>query len=206
MIVGLGTGTTAAFAVAALAERVAGGLQVTAVATSLATAQAAEAVGLTIVPFDTLAVVDLAIDGADEIDGSLRAIKGGGGAMLREKIVAAAATRMVAIVDVAKQVDVLGRHPLPVEVLPFATAFVTARLAELGAAVTLRMADAAPYRTDQGNAILDCHFGQIRKPESLAARLGAIPGLLGHGLFLDEIDCAYVGGPNGVMRLTRTAL
>ncbi len=205
MIVGLGTGTTAAFAIAALADRVAGGLRITTVATSLATARMAEALGLEPVPFESLAQVDIAIDGADEIDGGLRAIKGGGGAMLREKVVAAASRRMIAIVDGSKQVTRLGAHPLPVEVLPFALSFATRRIVELGAEVSQRLTGDAPYRTDQDNLVLDCRFGAIHQPEALAAALSVIPGVLGHGLFLDEIDAAYVGRPGGTLYLTRAA-
>ena len=205
MIVGLGTGTTAAYAISALADRVAGGLRVTTVATSLATARMAEALGLRPVPFEDLAQVDIAIDGADEIDGALRAIKGGGGAMLREKIVAAASRRMIAIVDGSKQVSRLGAHPLPVEVLPFAAVYVARRIVELGAEVFRRVAGAASYRTDQDNLVLDCRFGAIDRPEALAAALSAIPGVLGHGLFLDEIDVAYVGRADGTLYLTRGA-
>jgi ribose 5-phosphate isomerase A len=203
MLVGLGTGTTTAFAIAALGERAATGLRVATVATSLATARVAEAAGLRVLAFDTLGKVDLAIDGADEIDDDLRAIKGGGGAMLREKIVAAAARRMIAIVDVSKQVTKLGNGPLPVEVLPFAAAFVSRRIEDLGATVSYRMMGDAIYRTDQDNAVLDCRFATIEQPETLAAALSAIPGMLGHGLFLDEIDTAYVGRVDGILRLTR---
>jgi ribose 5-phosphate isomerase A len=204
MIVGLGTGTTAAFAIAALADRVAGGLRITTVATSLATARMAESLGLKPMPFESFDRLDIAIDGADEIDGALRAIKGGGGAMLREKIVAAASRRMIAIVDGSKQVTRLGAHPLPVEVLPFAESFVSRRIVEFGADVCRRMAGDAPYRTDQDNPVLDCAFGAIDRPEALAAALSAIPGVLGHGLFLDEIDAAYVGRVEGVSYLTRS--
>jgi ribose 5-phosphate isomerase A len=203
MVVGLGTGTTAALAIAALADRVAAGLQITTVATSLATTRMAEALGLKLVPFENLAEVDIAIDGADEIDGVLRAIKGGGGAMLREKIVAAASRRMIAIVDGSKQVTRLGTHPLPVEVLPFAAGFVARRVAELGAEVSRRTAGGAPYRTDQDNLVLDCRFGAIDQPEALAVALSAIPGVLGHGLFLGEIDAAYVGRADGTLYLAR---
>ena len=205
MLVGLGTGTTANYAIAALGERVAAGLKVTTVATSLATCRAAEAGGLPVLSFDTLARLDLAIDGADEIDPQLRAIKGKGGAMLREKIVAAAATRMIVVVDAGKQVTRLGRGALPVEVLTFGAAFVTDRLKRLGATVSLRMAGGASYRTDQGNMVLDCGFGAIDDPEALALALSATPGVLGHGLFLDEIDVAFVGGSNGVIQLSRGA-
>jgi len=205
MLVGLGTGTTANFAIVALGERVAAGLKVTSVATSLAAARAAESASLEVLPFDTLARVDLAIDGADELDPQLRAIKGRGGAMLREKIVAAAATRMIVVIDARKLVTDLGTAPLPVEVLPFAARFVSDRIEHLGASVSLRMADDTLYRTDQDNIILDCRFGPIDDPQALASALSAIPGLLGHGLFLDEVDAAYVGRSDGVARLTRGA-
>ena len=205
MLVGLGTGTTASFAIAALGERVAAGLKVTTVATSLAAGRAAEAAGVPVLPFDTLAKLDLAIDGADELDPQLRAIKGKGGAMLREKIVAAAAERMIVIIDAGKQVTRLGRGALPVEVLPFAAGFVSHRIERLGATVSRRMAGDASYRTDQDNVILDCRFGSIEDPQALASALSAIPGMLGHGLFLDEIDAAYVGGSDGVIQLTRGA-
>ena len=205
MLVGLGTGTTANFAIAALAERVAAGLKMTTVATSLATCRAAEAARLPMLSFDTLARLDLAIDGADEIDPQLRAIKGKGGAMLREKIVAAAATRTIVIIDESKQVARLGRGALPVETLPFAAGFVTDRIMRLGATVGLRMTGGGSYRTDQGNVVLDCRFGAIDDPQSLASALSATPGVLGHGLFLDEIDAAYVGGGDGVVQLKRCA-
>lgn len=205
MLVGLGTGTTANFAIAALGDRVAAGLKVTTVATSLAAGCAAEAAGLQVLPFETLAKLDLAIDGADELDPQLRAIKGKGGAMLREKIVATAATRMIVIVDAGKQVARLGRGPLPVEVLPFAAGFVSHRIERLGAIVSLRMTGDASYRTDQDNLILDCRFGSIDDPQALASALSAIPGMLGHGLFLNEIDAAYVGGADRVIQLTRGA-
>lgn len=207
MRVGLGTGSTVAFAIEALAERVAAGLAITAVATSLATERAASAAGIAITSFETLAEVDLAIDGADEVDGALRAIKGAGGAMLREKVVAAAARRMIAIVDEGKRVDTLGKAPLPVEILPFAATFATQRIEALGARVTRRMAGAGapgdPYRTDQGNGVLDCAFGPIADAQALSAALDAVPGVLGHGLFLDEIDAAFVGTPDGVRRIER---
>jgi ribose 5-phosphate isomerase A len=205
MLVGLGTGTTANFAIAALGERVAAGLKVTTVATSFAAGRAAEACGLPVLPFDTLARLDLAIDGADELDRQLRAIKGKGGAMLREKIVATAAERMIVIVDGGKRVTQLGRGPLPVEVLPFAAGFVSHRIERLGATVCLRMAGDATYRTDQDNVVLDCRCGAIEDPHALAAALSAIPGVLEHGLFLDEIDVAYVGGADGISRLIRGA-
>lgn len=203
MLIGLGTGSTTNFAIHALGERIADGLTVCAVATSLATNRLAAAAGIPMRSFDRLAKLDLAIDGADEIDPQLRAIKGKGGAMLREKVVAAAATRTIVVVDDGKQVATLGRKALPVEVLPFAARFVSDRIENLGAAVSRRTADGTSYRTDQDNVVLDCQFGAIGDPPALAAALAAIPGVLGHGLFLDEIDAVYVGMGDGVVRLAR---
>ena len=199
MLVGLGTGTTAAYAVKALARRVAAGLKVETVATSEATAAAARAAGLVVRDFADIAALDLAIDGADEIDPRLYAIKGAGGAMLREKTVAAASRRMVVIADGSKRVAAIGAARLPVEVLPFARASVVAALARLGAAVTVRDG----YVTDNGNLIADCRFPAMPDPRALAAEIAAIPGALGHGLFLDEVDAAYIAADGVVTRLER---
>jgi ribose 5-phosphate isomerase A len=199
MLVGLGTGTTAAFLIEALGARVAQGLAIRAVATSIVTAEAATRAGIPLLDMADVATVDLAIDGVDEIDPAFRAIKGGGGALLREKIVATAATRMIAIADARKQVARLARA-VPVEVLPFASASVVAHLSQLGGTSVWRST-----RSDQGNPLLDCDFGPIDAPERLAARLAAIPGLLGHGLFLDEIDALYLATPSGVQHHERNA-
>ena len=203
MIVGLGTGSTAAFAISALGRRVAAGLAVTAVATSHATELAARAAGITIVPFADIDHVGLAIDGADEIDPQFRAIKGGGGALLREKIVAASARRMICIVDDSKSVAQLSR-PLPIEVLPFARSYVSAMIAALGGDPRLRVdSTGTPILSDQANILIDCAFGPIANPSTLAAALDAIPGILGHGLFLDEVDTVLVGTAHGVERRER---
>lgn len=199
MLVGLGTGTTAAYAVTALARRVAAGLKVETVATSEATAAAARAAGIVVRDFADIAALDLAIDGADEIDPRLYAIKGAGGAMLREKTVAAASGRMVVIADGSKRVAAIGAARLPVEVLPFARTSVVAALARLGAAVTVRDG----YVTDNGNLIADCRFPAMPDPRVLAAEIAAIPGALGHGLFLDEVDAAYIAADGVVTRLER---
>ena len=192
MLVGLGTGSTAAFLIDELGRRFAAGLKFQAVATSIASEKQAKALGIPVLPFSEVAHIDLAIDGADEIDPQLRAIKGAGGAMLREKCVAAAAARMVVIADSSKKVAQLGRSmPVPCETLPFAHAFVGRALEELGARAVLRMKEGTPYRTDQGNLILDCHFGPIADPAGLAASLSSIPGMLGHGLFVTEVDGLY---------------
>lgn len=203
MIVGLGTGSTAAYLIAHLGQRVLGGLKITAVATSLATEAAARAAGITVLPLDDIAEIDLAIDGVDEIDGHCRAIKGAGGAMLREKIVATAARRMIAIADGSKRVAALGHAPVPVEILPLARAFVADRIAKLGATPALRLKDGQPWRTDQDNLILDCKFSEDFDTVIAAAQLAAIPGLLGHGLFLDEIDSAYIAHDGAVSRVDR---
>ena len=198
MLVGLGTGSTAAFAIAALGARVRAGLAITTVATSRRTETLAATHGLRVLPFDDVPQVDLTIDGIDEIDPGLRAIKGGGGAMLREKIVAAASVRMIAIADAGKRVTTLGRGAVPIEILPFARAWVLRALAELGATPVLRTA-----RSDQGNLLADARFDAIPDPAALARLLDGVPGLLGHGLFLDEIDAAYIAGDGSVDRTER---
>jgi ribose 5-phosphate isomerase A len=198
MRVGLGTGSTVRFAIAALGRRVAAGLRIEAVATSVDSAARAAALGIAVRDFAAVAQVDLTIDGADEIDARLWAIKGAGAAMLREKIVAAASTRMVVIADASKRVAAIGATKLPVEVLPFARAFVAARLAALGAAVTARAG-----ATDNGNLVLDARFAAFPDGRALAATLDATPGVLGHGLFLDEVDAAYIAAGGVVTRLER---
>lgn len=205
MLVGLGTGSTAAFAITQIGRLCAEGLRIEAVGTSLATEDHARALGITLRALESVAVIDLAIDGADEFDPSLRAIKGAGGAMLREKIVAAAARRMVVIADGSKRVAALGKAPLPIEVLPIARAYVADVLAACGGLPTLRGGDASPILTDQGNIIFDCNFGPIDDPTLLGQRLSAIPGVMGHGLFLDEIDAVYVADQGVVERIERSA-
>lgn len=199
MTVGLGTGSTAVFAIAALAARIAGGLRIQAVATSEASAQAAFTAGIVVRDFAEIATLDLAIDGADEIDARLWTIKGAGGAMVREKAVAAAARRMIVIADGSKRVAAIGAAKLPIEVLPFARAFVVAQLETLGATVTVR----PNYETDNGNLVADCRFDAMPDPRALAAAIQAIPGALGHGLFLDEVDAAYIASRGTVTRLER---
>jgi ribose 5-phosphate isomerase A len=203
MLVGLGSGSTVAHAIVAIGVRVKAGLEIDAVATSIASATLAKRHGIELLDFEDVAAVDLAIDGADEIDPQLRAIKGAGGAMLREKIIAAAARRMVVVVDGSKRVARLGAAPVPVEVLPFARSFVAAELRRLGATPTLRRDGPDPYFTDQDNIVFDCAFAALDAPEDLAAALAAIPGVLGHGLFLREVDAAYIATQGVVERLER---
>lgn len=199
MTIGLGTGSTAAFAIDALGARVAQGLAIRAVATSERTAAHAAACGIALVDMAGIAAIDLCIDGVDEIDPALRAVKGAGGAMLREKIVASAATRNIAIADASKSVSRLGARPVPLEVLPLALALVEAQVRVIGGVPALR----AGVLSDQGNPILDCRFPGIEDPEGLAAQLSALPGVLGHGLFVTEIDMLYLGTDTGVVRRDR---
>jgi len=197
MLVGLGTGSTAAHAIRALGAR---GLAIEAVATSVASERLAIACGIRVRPFAAVAEVDLTIDGADEIDDALRAIKGAGGAMLREKLVAAASRRMVVVADGSKRVAAIGAAKLPVEVLPFGRAFVLAALAEAGGRPVVREG----FVTDNGNLVADCRFGAVA-PARVAGLLAEIPGVLGHGLFLHEVDAAYVAADGVVTRLERHA-
>lgn len=201
MLVGLGTGSTAAHAIRLLGERVRSGLRIDAVATSEASADMARALGIAVRDFAAVARVDLTIDGADRIDPALNAIKGAGGAMLREKIVAAASDRMVVIADGGKRVARLGGAPVPVEVLPFARAFVQDAL---GDAARLRLAGDGVYFSDSGNIILDWRV-DLADPHEVAFRLDQLPGVLGHGLFLREIDAAYIATGGIVTRLERGA-
>ena len=211
MWLGLGSGSTAARFVEALGVKVAAGLKVLCVPTSEATRVQAEALGIPLTTLDQTPQLDLTVDGADEIDDQLRLIKGGGGALLREKIVATASDQMVVIADDSKLVKTLGRFPLPVEVVRFGFA-ATRRMVEAMAAqagcngeITQRRGkDGAPFLTDQGNFILDCAFGQIQEPEVLAFALKRVPGVVEHGLFLGVADLAIVATADGVQLLQRT--
>lgn len=205
MRLGLGTGSTAAKFVDLLGARVAQGLDVIGVPTSEATHDQAKALNIPLTTLDDQPELDLTIDGADELDSRLRLIKGGGGALLREKIVAAASKRMLVITDASKQVESLGKFPLPIEVISFGLAstraHVEAQARALGCEgdIALRMtAGGQPFVTDSSNAILDCSFGRIAEPEALAAALAGIPGVVEHGLFIGLADTAIVGGPDGV--------
>jgi ribose 5-phosphate isomerase A len=204
MLVGLGTGSTASCAIRELGALIAAGLRVEAVATSEASVALARSVGIPLISLERVSRVDVAIDGVDQIDPALNAIKGKGGALLREKIVASASARMIAIADSSKKVPRLGRRALPVEVLTFASAWVERALRELGfASERRRRSDGAPFLTDQGNFVLDLPVGVIADPASLAAALEKVPGIVGHGLFLAEIDTAYIARGDEVERLDR---
>jgi ribose 5-phosphate isomerase A len=201
MVLGLGTGTTATQLIYAVGRRIQEGLSITgAVATSQASEELARKLGIPLTDLDTHPVLDLAIDGADEIDGQLRLIKGGGGALLREKVVASAARRFIVIGDATKQVAQLGRNtPLPVEVVPFAATPVSKHLEALGATVRLRRSGDSVFFTENCNIILDCFFADgITDPTELDSRIHRIVGVVETGLFLHMAERAIIGGPEGV--------
>lgn len=205
MRLGLGTGSTAVFMVRRLAERVqAEGLQMRYAATSQATADLAESLGLKIEALDDIGWLDMTLDGADEVDPDLNLIKGGGAALLREKIVACASDRMVVMADGGKVVETLGAFLLPVEVIPFGwqttRQLVLRVLADLDLAdraVVRRMRDGAPVLTDEGNYILDLALEAIPDPAALSVALNALPGVVENGLFLGICDLAIIGQPDG---------
>jgi ribose 5-phosphate isomerase A len=207
MRLGLGTGSTANHFIELLGQRVREGLRVVAVPTSERTARLAEAAGIQLTSLDATPELDLVIDGADEIGPGLALTKGGGGSLLREKIVAYASARMIVIADHSKRVAELGAFPLPIEVVEFgltATALAIERAAiEIGlsAALDLRREGGAPFLTDGGNRILDASFGRIPDPEALASRLDDVPGIVEHGLFLGFADLALLASPDGVTEI-----
>lgn len=209
MRMGLGTGTSAAAMLEALAERLADGRlsDVVGVPTSQATAEACGRLGIPLTTLDRQPQLDLVIDGADEIDPRLRLIKGLGGAHVREKVVASAADRMLVVADESKLVERLGqRTPLPVEVLAFARRPCERLLERLGWRPELRLGEGgAPFATDEGNLILDCRRDDWSDPERLARALDEIPGMVGHGFFLGYATVAVVATPEGVRELTAPA-
>src|SRR5271156_1084848 len=203
-VVGLGTGSTAYFTVIALGERVKAGLKIIGIPTSVKTADLARSLGIPLTTLDEHPEIDITIDGADEIDPQLRMIKGGGGALLREKVVASASKKMVVVVDSAKAVAVLGKFPLPVEVIAFARTVVEKKIVALGGAPKLRTKpDGSAYITDNGNWILDCGFGQIVDPPALALALSNVPGIVEHGLFIGLASLALVGRGSSVEEIRK---
>jgi ribose 5-phosphate isomerase A len=203
--IGLGTGRAATAFVHALGRAVQSGLRVSGVPTSEATTALARSLGIPLISLDDGPSLDLAVDGADEVDPKLDLIKGYGGALLREKIVAAASRRLVILVGREKLVERLGsRGKLPVEVVPFAVGFCRARLAEAGLAPVLRRMGAAPFLTDNGNHVLDCAVDPIADAPGLDARLRAIPGIVGTGLFLGMAHTVLVGHEGRITTMTRS--
>lgn len=201
MRVGLGTGSTAQWLIVALGERASSGsLDITCTATSMRSEALARSLGLTVLTPDEIGSLDLAIDGADEVDPALNLVKGGGGAHVREKIIAQMAPRFLVVADETKLVDRLGAFGLPLEVLDFAPGVVSGRVTDLGAAsITTR-----PERSDNGNLLMDAHFPAIEDPAALARALEQVPGIVEHGLFLAEmVERVIVAGADGVRELVR---
>jgi ribose 5-phosphate isomerase A len=209
MRLGLGTGSTVAAFLSLLADVVTGGLEIVAVPTSEATRQLAMSLGIRLTNLDEVETLDLTIDGADEIDPKLNLIKGGGGALVREKIVAATSRRLVIIAAHSKKVATLGAFPLAVEIVPFGAGATMRKLAQLvshmgrDGQVRLRRQNGEPTVSDNGNLLADCSFGTIRDPVVVARALADMPGVIDHGLFLGMADCAYLGTPQGVVTLHR---
>ncbi|WP_375281725.1 ribose-5-phosphate isomerase RpiA [Pseudooctadecabacter sp.] len=205
MKVGLGTGSTAAWLVKCLGERVQEeGLKITGIPTSSRTAALAREVGLDVMSLDEARWLDVTIDGADEYDGNLNLIKGGGGSLLQEKIVATASDQMIVIADASKSVETLGSFPLPIEVVPFGWQTTKVLVEEtligmdvLGRKVTLRMNGEAPFYTDEGNHILDLHLNRIGNARQLSLVMNQIPGVVENGLFIDICDIVVIGHGDG---------
>jgi ribose 5-phosphate isomerase A len=204
MRLGIGTGSTAAHFVDLLGERVRAGLNVVGVPTSERTARQCKDVGIALTDLDETPDLDLAVDGADEFDAGMNLIKGGGGALLREKIVASAARRFVVIADPSKKVEILGAFALPVEIIAMARGPLSARIGAMGAHVSLRAGDdGAPFVSDEGHWILDCDFGAtIAQPAQMAQTLSALPGVVEHGLFCGMTEQIIVGLEDGVEVVT----
>jgi ribose 5-phosphate isomerase A len=203
MVVGLGTGTTAKYVLQFLGERVREGLTIRGIPTSKASAALAASLKIPLTTLDDVESIDVTIDGADEIGPGLSLIKGGGGALLHEKIVATSSKRLVIVADEQKIVDQLGRFPLPVEVIRFAEAPVRRQLEKLGANPKLRIAqNGTPYITDEGNVIFDCNYGSISDPQAVGQAIKSLTGVVEHGLFLGLASVAIIAGESGTKILT----
>jgi ribose 5-phosphate isomerase A len=203
-VVGLGSGSTATHAVRFLGERVRAGLKIRGVPTSVTTEKLARSGGIPLTTLNEVPEIDVTIDGADEFDAQLNLIKGGGGDLLREKIIASASKFFVIIVDSSKQVPMLGKFPLPVEVIPFAQALIKRRIEALGAKVKVRLsANGDPFITDEGHHLLDCSFGRIPDAADLGRRLKSMPGVVEHGLFLGMANVVLLAKGSQVQELRR---
>ncbi|WP_117168686.1 ribose-5-phosphate isomerase RpiA [Paraliobacillus sediminis] len=198
MKVGLGSGSTAYWMVKALGERVQQGLDIIGVPTSAQTEKWAQEFGVPTTDLSEVSALDITIDGADEVDQNLQLIKGGGGALLREKMVAIAADKLLIIVDQSKVVDHLGEYPLPIEVVPFGWNLTAKRIAALGYEPTIRLSGDTHYITDNGNIILDCKFGKITQPAKLHEQLIQLVGVVETGLFINMTDTVIVGNQGGI--------
>ncbi len=204
MIVGLGTGSTVKYTILKLGEMISNGLDIIGIPTSKNTEKLAKSLGIKLASIDDYPEIDLTIDGADEVDPSLNLIKGGGGALLREKIVAHASKYEIIVVDERKLKEYLGEFPLPVEVVQFGWKRTKLCLEKLGCSATLRLRDGEPYITDNGNYILDCKFGTIKNPAELEKRIDEIPGVVEVGLFVNLADEVYIGKKDCVKIMRKT--
>jgi ribose 5-phosphate isomerase A len=199
MVVGLGTGSTVFYAIKKIGERVKNGLDIIGIPTSVETEKLAKQIGIQLSTLEEHPVIDVTIDGADEIDKKLNLIKGMGGALLREKIVASASKKEIIAADTSKLVDTLGtKSPLPVEVTRFGWSSVAKKISELGCNVGLRKKNGEIFITDNGNYILDCKFHQIDKPKEMEQKINLIPGVLENGLFIGLADVAVVASEKGI--------
>lgn len=197
MVVGLGTGRTAYLAIQKLGARVYEGLKIKAIATSTGSEELARELGINLIPFSEIENIDITIDGADEVDNDLNLIKGGGGALLREKIVASSSKELFIVVDESKLVDKLGTFPLPVEIVKFGYEMTLKKLHALGCETRLRQAEGKAFITDNGNYIADCYFNSIDNPKELHEKINSIPGVVDNGLFINMTSKVIVGYNNG---------
>lgn len=198
MVVGLGTGSTAYYSIKKLGEMISNGLFIKAVTTSHATEKLAGSLNISMFSVDEVAGIDLLIDGVDEIDGNFNAIKGGGGALFREKLIAKLSKRIIWIMDDSKYVDALGGFPLPLEILPFGHTHTLKKLHRMSLNPTLRFADEVPFVTDNGNYIIDLHLEKPIAAEELINKLDSVTGVLEHGLFLNMCERIIIGKDEGV--------
>jgi ribose 5-phosphate isomerase A len=204
MVVGLGTGSTVFYTITALGQLVQQGLSIKGVPTSEQTKKLAIELGIPLVSFDEIEQIDVVIDGADEVDPELNLIKGGGGALLREKIIAASAKTFIVVADSVKNVDILGTFPLPIEVVPFGYEMTVKHIRELGGSPKLRQKDGTPYLTDNGNYIIDSSFQEITYPRELEKTLNLIPGVVDNGLFVGMADIFITIKDNKLATIVRS--
>lgn len=200
MVVGLGTGSTAYWAIRKLGLMVQSGLNISAIATSVGSEELAKELGIKLVSFSDINEIDITIDGADEVDKDFNLIKGGGGALLREKIVATSSKEFIVVVDESKMVESLGKFPLPVEIIKFGYEATIKKLESLGCEPHIRIADDKVYVTDNGNYIIDCNFGKINDPKELQNKISLIPGVVDSGLFVNAVSRVIVGHQNGLVK------